>query len=231
MENPQLNSLNLSEPNNLSEFGTEFSALESPFLSNKNGQGFTTSLLAFDENLDAFESSASSIVEPPVNDIFGTARRDNLVSTSFKDRITGGFAADIIFGGSGSDTFVYDNVRDAGDTIKDFELRTDVIDLTGVLNSFGYNGLNPIGDGYIQFTAYSRGTTVLLDSDGTGRLSARPYIKVENVTTEELGSFPGHFLPTTEEPPQNQAPTNLILTPTSTPENIADGWYKIYFYR
>ena len=222
MENLELNNLNLSEQNNISDISTDFSSLESPFLLNKNGQESSTSLPAFNEDLDTFDIAASSIVEPPYNDIFGTARRDSLVGTSAQDRITGGFAADIIFGGLGSDTFVYDNVRDAGDTIKDFELRTDVIDLTDVLNSFGYNGSNPIADGYIQFSAYSRGTTVLLDSDGSGRLSARPYIKVEKVTTEELSSFPGHFLPKTEEPPENQAPTDLILTPVSTPENVAD---------
>jgi RHS repeat-associated protein len=135
------------------------------------------------------------LVEQSTNDIVGTSGRDNLVGTSGSDRITGGFAADTIFGGLGSDTFVYNNIRDAGDTIKDFELRTDVIDLTGVLNSFGYNRLNPIGDGYVQFSAYSKGTTILLDSDGIGSLTARPYITVENVTPNQLSSFPGHFLP------------------------------------
>ncbi|GJD22740.1 hypothetical protein RIVM261_076960 [Rivularia sp. IAM M-261] len=135
------------------------------------------------------------LVEQSTNDILGTAGRDNLVGTSRNDRITGGFAADIITGGLGSDTFVYNDIRDAGDTIKDFELRTDVIDLTRVLNSFGYNRLNPIGDGYVQFSAYSKGTVVLLDSDGNGNLTARPYINVENVAPSELSGFPGHFLP------------------------------------
>lgn len=135
------------------------------------------------------------LVEQSTNDILGTAGRDNLVGTSRNDRITGGFAADIISGGLGSDTFVYNDIRDAGDTIKDFELRTDVIDLTRVLNSFGYNRLNPIGDGYVQFSPYSKGTIVLLDSDGNGSLTARPYINVENVTPNELSGFPGHFLP------------------------------------
>ncbi len=135
------------------------------------------------------------LVEQSTNDIVGTSGRDNLVGTSGSDRITGGFAADTIFGGLGSDTFVYNNIRDAGDTIKDFELRTDVIDLTGVLNSFGYNRLNPIGDGYVKFSSYSGGTTILLDSDGNGSLNARPYLQVENVTPNQLSSFPGHFLP------------------------------------
>ncbi|MEA5574577.1 Ig-like domain-containing protein [Calothrix sp. UHCC 0171] len=135
------------------------------------------------------------LVEQSTNDILGTSGRDNLVGTSGSDRITGGFGADSIYGGLGSDIFVYNNIRDAGDTIKDFELRTDVIDLTGVLQSFGYNGVNPIADGYVQFSSDLRGTTILLDSDGTGSLAARPYINVLNVTANQLSSFPGHFLP------------------------------------
>ena len=135
------------------------------------------------------------LVEQSTNDIVGTRGRDYITGTSQSDRITGGFAADIISGGLGGDTFVYESVRDAGDTIKDFELRTDVIDVTGVLNSFGYGGVNPIGDKYIQFKSSATGTTILLDSDGVGSLTARPYINVENVTPDELSSFPGHFLP------------------------------------
>ncbi|MBD2168526.1 putative Ig domain-containing protein [Calothrix membranacea FACHB-236] len=142
------------------------------------------------------------LIEQSVNEIIGTSGRDVLIGTQFSDRITGGFAADTIFGGLGSDTFVYNNIRDAGDIIKDFELRTDVIDLTGVLNSFGYNGVNPISDGYLKFSSYSGGTTILLDSDGNGSLTARPYLQVENVTPNQLSSFTGHFLPRqTIQPP------------------------------
>lgn len=84
--------INLSEPNNISDIGTDFSSLESPFLLNKNAQEFSTNLLAFEEDLETFDIAALSTVEPPINDIFGTVRRDNLIGTSFQDRITGGFA-------------------------------------------------------------------------------------------------------------------------------------------
>ncbi|UKP00954.1 colicin E3/pyocin S6 family cytotoxin [Nostoc sp. UHCC 0870] len=145
------------------------------------------------------------LIEQSVNEIIGTAGRDVLTGTPLSDRIIGGFGADIITGGLGADIFVYQSIRDAGDTIKDFELRLDVIDLSQVLNGFGYQGLNPIADGYIKFSTYTGGTIILIDSDGTGSLSARPYIYVENVTPNDLSSYPSHFIPNPGKLPQIQA--------------------------
>ncbi|BCL38132.1 putative Ig domain-containing protein [Nostoc sp. MS1] len=145
------------------------------------------------------------LVEQSVNEIVGTGGRDILTGTPLSDRIIGGFGADVITGGSGADTFVYQNIRDAGDIIKDFELRQDVIDVSQVLSSFGYGGFNPIADGYIQFGTYADGTVILLDSDGKGPLSARPYIYVEKVTPNDLSSYTKHFIPNPGEPPQIQA--------------------------
>ncbi|AFY47866.1 RHS repeat-associated core domain protein [Nostoc sp. PCC 7524] len=148
------------------------------------------------------------LVEQSVNEIVGTGGRDVLTGTPLSDRIIGGTGADIITGGLGADVFVYQSIRDAGDTIKDFELRQDVIDVSQVLSSFGYQGLNPIADGYIKFSTYTGGTIILIDSDGTGSLSARPYIYVENVTPNDLSSYSSHFIPNPGEPPQIEA--NLV---------------------
>ncbi|MBD2459072.1 putative Ig domain-containing protein [Nostoc sp. FACHB-87] len=145
------------------------------------------------------------LVEQSINAIIGTPGRDVLTGTPLSDRIIGGVGADLITGGLGADVFVYQNIRDAGDIIKDFELRQDVIDVSQVLSSFGYQGLNPIADGYIKFSTYTDGTIILLDSDGMGSLSARPYIYVEKVTPNDLSSYPSHFIPNPGEPPQIQA--------------------------
>ncbi|AFY50369.1 RHS repeat-associated core domain protein [Nostoc sp. PCC 7524] len=150
-------------------------------------------------------NSQTVLVEPSVNEIIGTGGRDVLTGTALSDRIIGGFGADIITGGSSADIFVYQSIRDAGDIIKDLELRQDVIDLSVVLTSVGYQGFNPIADGYIQFGTYTGGTVILLDSDGKGSLAARPYIYVENVTPNDLSSYPNHFIPNPGEPPQIEA--------------------------
>jgi Ca2+-binding RTX toxin-like protein len=90
------------------------------------------------------------IIEQSLNDIIGTAGRDIITGTSQGDRIIGRAGADIITGGGGNDLFVYQNIRDAGDTIKDFEIGKDQLDLTLVLQGFGYTGFNPLADGYIK---------------------------------------------------------------------------------
>jgi Ca2+-binding RTX toxin-like protein len=113
-------------------------------------------------------------MEPPINQIVGTPGRDSLIGTDGRDCLTGGQGADNLTGGLGADIFVYESLRDAGDTIKDFTIGEDKIDLTVVLQSVGYNKFNPLGDGYIDLSPYSGGTIVLLDSDGKGNLTARP---------------------------------------------------------
>lgn len=188
-QNHLVNNANKLDSHNHLSIGAQPSPLQSPLLNNLSASS-------------SLPTSQTLSPQQAINNIFGTPGRDNLAGTSGSDRITGGFGADSIYGGLGRDIFVYSSIRDAGDTIKDFELRTDVIDLTGVLNSFGYNGVNPIADGYVQFSSDLRGTTILLDSDGNGRLAARPYINVLNVTANQLSSFPGHFLPRqTIQPP------------------------------
>ncbi len=146
------------------------------------------------------------ITEPPINQIVGTPGRDNLIGTDGRDRFTGGQGADNLTGGLGADIFVYESLRDAGDTIKDFTIGEDKIDLTVVLQSVGYNKFDPLGDGYIYLSPYSGGTIVLLDSDGKGNLTARPYIYVQPVTPAQLTA--SDFLPNRGKAPEITA--NLV---------------------
>jgi hypothetical protein len=139
-------------------------------------------------------------VEQSTKEIIGTSGRDILVGTAENERFIGGQGADLITGGLGEDVFVYQSIRDAGDTIKGFERGKDKIDLTLVLQSFGYTGFNPLKDGYVQLSAYSAGTIVSLDSDGSkGSLTPRPYIYVETIQPTQL--TPLDFLPNPGEPP------------------------------
>jgi Ca2+-binding RTX toxin-like protein len=124
-----------------------------------------------------------------INDITGTPARDQLTGTSGKDRITGGFGADTLTGGVDSDQFVYESIRDAGDTITDFEIGSDQIVLTEVLDSFGYNGADAITDGYVQVMDMGSDSVVRLDPDGpNGRGIFRPYILVEGVAATDLNA-------------------------------------------
>jgi hypothetical protein len=125
---------------------------------------------------DTFEYTISdglaidtATVEITINDdnsepnlINGTPARDNLTGTDGNDIITGGFGADTITGGLGRDTFVYNNLRDRGDTITDFTLEEDQIDLSNLLSNLG------ISSAQVGFTDASEGTFITLDSDNSG---------------------------------------------------------------
>ncbi|NOS87287.1 MAG: endonuclease, partial [Methylococcaceae bacterium] len=121
------------------------------------------------------------------NLINGTAAKNTLVGTSGKDRITGLGSADLITGGLGNDEFVYTNPTEGIDTLSDFTPGQDKIVLTALLQSLQYQGLDPIADGVVAFTAAGGNTTVYIDADGTaGPALKRALIVVRNISVATL---------------------------------------------
>ena len=87
------------------------------------------------------------------------------------DTITAGKGVDILYGGPGSDTIVYTAVSSSADTLMDFQVSDDVIDLRGLFESLGYTGADAVADGWIKLEADASGTgtNILLDAhDGHG---------------------------------------------------------------
>ena len=118
-----------------------------------------------------------------VNPFLGTPGRDTLTGTNLDDILIGGGGADILRGKQGKDQFVYQNIQDRGDIIEDFQVNQDKIVLTGLLDSLGYGGSDPIADGYLKFGSRGRDAVILIDQDGLGMSKrALPFITVENVT-------------------------------------------------
>ena len=156
-------------------------------------EAFTLTLRSPDAGEDVTQPTATAIiinddVEQP-NDITGTPGRDQLTGTSENDSLTGSFGADILTGEAGSDQFIYNSIRDAGDTITDFEVGNDQIVLTEVLDSFGYDGSDALADGYVQVVEMGSNSVVQIDSDGPdGRGIFRPFILVENVAAADLSA-------------------------------------------
>ena len=117
--------------------------------------------------------------------IVGTNGRDTLIGTAGDDVIIGGAGADTLTGGGGVNVFVYNSMRDAGDTITDFAPGKDFLDLRTLLASLGYTGGDPVADGYLRFVASAGGTSVQIDADGPGgRSTFRPLLTL-------LGVAPG----------------------------------------
>ena len=126
--------------------------------------------------------------------INGTSRRDTLVGTDGNDTITGFRRRDTLTGGAGSDTFVYTSLRDGRDIITDFEVGTDQIDLSEVLNAVGFGGVDPITEGYVGFASSSSGTYLTIDPDGiSGSGSSRSILLAQGVTEAELNN-PDNFV-------------------------------------
>ncbi len=119
--------------------------------------------------------------------LLGNFGRDDLQGGFGNDLLLGGESRDTLTGGMGNDIFVYHSIVDAGDIITDFEVGSDKIDLSFVLDSFEFAGSDPITDGYLGF--HSRGTDTILTLDpdgGAGSARSRSFLYAQGVTDIQL---------------------------------------------
>jgi len=119
--------------------------------------------------------------------INGTAGRDALAGTAGDDVIVGGIGADTLTGNAGEDIFVFNNMRDAIDTITDFAPAVDRIHLTALLQSIGYPGSNPFEDGYARLIVVGGNVTLQIDVDGVA--GAAPYRTLAILKSVNLGNM------------------------------------------
>jgi predicted extracellular nuclease len=128
-----------------------------------------------------------------VKQLNGTAGRDAITGTAGDDVIQGGFGADILSGGLGRDYFVYTSLRDATDSITDFQPSIDVLDLAALLQSLGIASAAPLTSGHVVCTTSGSHAVVAIDPDGAaGSAVRRPLVKLLN---QACGSVmtPGNF--------------------------------------
>lgn len=127
-----------------------------------------------------------------VKQISGTAGRDALTGTPGDDVITGGIGADTLTGGAGADQFVFNSMRDATDTITDFQAGIDRIVLTRLLLSVGIVSNSPIADGYVTCKAIGGDVMVGIDTDALGLLASRNLVLLKNQSCAV--AIPGNFV-------------------------------------
>jgi uncharacterized repeat protein (TIGR01451 family) len=129
-----------------------------------------------------------------IKEIIGTSKFDILVGTDEAERLIGLEKPDLLTGGGGNDQFAYTSTKDFGDLITDFAIGEDKIVLTQILDSFNYQGSDPIADGFVRFWGCNKGTIVGLDSDGfSGNKLAKSFIIVKDASAVDLNN-PNNFI-------------------------------------
>ena len=111
---------------------------------------------------------------------------DNLiVGSAGNEQIIGGLGDDQLFGGAGQDNFVFNDAdqgsvaKPASDTINDFEVGADSVDVTELYTAFGNGGL----DSFIDLTE-SAGNTILEIKTSGGDVTQQ--ITIENTSVDDL---------------------------------------------
>jgi subtilisin family serine protease len=81
----------------------------------------------------------------------------------------GGVGSDLLVGGTGKNTFIYDDISQGGDEILNFVAGKDKIDVSRILKRIGYMGSNPLLEQRIRLgVADVTNTVISLDQDGAG---------------------------------------------------------------
>jgi len=135
------------------------------------------------ETIDDDGDVASSSIDIQVSGadlgttFIGTTEGDVLSGGSGNDILIGGLADDTLSGGSGNDTFKWQTGGTGTDTIMDWGIGTDILDLSELL----LNENNGILDAYLDFSYAASNTTLTIDVDGSGSGTDEQKIIFDNV--------------------------------------------------
>ncbi|MGE0118018.1 MAG: carbohydrate-binding domain-containing protein [Dongiaceae bacterium] len=153
--------------------------------------------------------------------LFGGLGNDTIIGNGGNDVIWGGAGVDRLTGGAGSDRFLYNNPVEFGDVITDFAVGAsgDVLDLGTLLTRVGYEGSNPIGDGYVRLMQARSDTLLQFDANGGGN----SYTTVATLTNVNAGSITADNLDLLGVSPGQQ----LIGGPGN--DRLVGGKYGDYF--
>ena len=88
--------------------------------------------------------------------------QSTLIGGTGNDTLIAGQNSNIMTGGGGDDTFVFNTLPwNSNGAITDFNPAIDVLNLTGIFQSMGYTGTDPVADGTLSFVADGHGNTLV----------------------------------------------------------------------
>lgn len=120
--------------------------------------------------------------------IWGGKGNDIINGGGGNDRLIGGLGIDKLTGGAGLDTFAYKSLGEKGDTITDFNVSQDKIDLRQIMASSAYQSQNKFAD-FLQFQQVGSDTVVKLDMDGKTKAGGfDKFVVLENVNASRLNA-------------------------------------------
>jgi trimeric autotransporter adhesin len=119
----------------------------------------------------------------------GGIGNDNLNAGDGNDMLVGGAGVDTLTGGIGNDVFMFSSMTEASDTITDFTVSDDVMNLTSLFQTIGVvtDFSNAIANGYLQLGSSGANTLVRIDTDG-GANSFTTLATLTGVTAGNLTS-------------------------------------------
>ncbi|NJO78212.1 MAG: type I secretion C-terminal target domain-containing protein [Cyanobacteria bacterium RM1_2_2] len=102
--------------------------------------------------------------------LLGGSGNDRLLGRRNHDILVGGSGNDTLTGGAGKDTFVFNSPLDATDTITDFEVNKDLIDLRAIFAKSEFSGTTPFArfHQFIELVEQGSDTEIRIDADGNG---------------------------------------------------------------
>ena len=100
--------------------------------------------------------------------LMGEDGNDSLVGGGKSDVLIGGPGRDTLRGNTGRDTFVFKDLNDGRDTIDDFNVNKDLIDLSDILSGVEYTASSPFDkfNQFVQIKQVGSQTRVSVDTDG-----------------------------------------------------------------
>ncbi len=102
------------------------------------------------------------------NILSGLGGNDLIEGFAGNDTLIGGSGIDRLVGGEDDDIFQFNSLDDGRDTVQDFGVGNDVVDVSNLLQSVGYTGTDAVADGFLRLVSGATDSYVQIDADGFG---------------------------------------------------------------